>query len=75
MKYLVALFNDHGFVRRSTLGITLWLTWESFRWASAFAEHTDKSGIETAAVIAAVTAPVSLLQASVFKTYIEGRKS
>ena len=65
--------DGRGVIRRIVLFVTLWLTWESYRWAAMFAESTDKSGVEVAAIIAAVTAPVTLLQASAFKAYIEGR--
>lgn len=61
-------------IRRSlVLFITLYLTWECYRWASEFAVGSDRTGIDIAAIIAAVTAPISLLQASVFKAYLESK--
>lgn len=65
--------DKRGVVRRVVLFATLLLTYESYRWAAEFADHTDKAGVEVAAIIAAVTAPVTLLQTAVFKAYIESR--
>lgn len=60
-------------VRSGTLYITVWLTWESFKWAAGFANSTDKAGVEVAAIIAAVTAPISMLQGYVFNVYSKSR--
>ena len=44
------------------------------RWAFTFAEaHMDKSGIELAAVMLAVTGPYTALQAAVIKWYFNAR--
>lgn len=61
-------------VRSGVLYVTVWMTWEAFKWAGIFATTTDKTGIEVAAIIAAVTAPISVLQGYVFKVYADGRK-
>ncbi len=43
-------------------------------WAMEYAgAHADKSGVETAAVIAAVSAPYMALQAAAIKFYFEAR--
>lgn len=43
-------------------------------WAMAFAAlHPEKTGIEVAAIIAAVTAPYMALQAAAIKFYFEAR--
>lgn len=64
-------------VRRSAvLFVTLWMTWRAFTWAAAYASAMSASNenmIAAAAMIAAVTAPISMLQASVFKAYIESK--
>lgn len=60
-------------VRSATLYVTLWMTWRAFLWASEYAFASKLDGIGTAAVIAAVTAPISALQAFVFKVYAESR--
>jgi hypothetical protein len=66
-------------VRRSVvLFVTLWMTWRAFTWAAEYASalvalgSTD-SWVAAAAMIAAVTAPISMLQAAVFKAYIESK--
>lgn len=68
-------------IRRSVvLFVTLWMTWRAFTWAAEYASalvalgSTD-SWVAAAAMIAAVTAPISMLQASVFKAYIEAKSS
>lgn len=67
--------DNRSVVRRIVLFITLWMTWVAFNWAGIYAlAMADKSGLEAAAIIAAVTAPISVLQGYVFKIYAEGRK-
>lgn len=60
-------------VRSFVLYITVWMTWEAFTWAAIFATTTEKTGSDVALIIAAVTAPISVLQAFVFKVYSESR--
>lgn len=59
-------------LRRTTvLFVTLWMTYRAFEWAAHYAmAGMQTNGLEAAAIIAAVTAPVSVLQAAVFKAYI-----
>ena len=65
--------DSRSVIRRIVLFVTLWMTWAAFAWAAGFAETTLKSGIEVAAIIGAVTAPIAALQAFIFKIYAEGR--
>ena len=60
-------------VRSFVLYITVWMTWEAFYWAAIFATTTEKTGADVALIIAAVTAPISVLQGFVFKVYSESR--
>lgn len=66
-------------IRRSiVLFVTLWMTWEAFAWAKQYASALiavggNDSWVAAAAMIAAVTAPISVLQAAVFKSYIESK--
>lgn len=60
-------------VRALTLYITLWMTWKAFAWAAAFAHTTTMDGLQAAAIIAAVTAPISALQGFIFKFYMESK--
>lgn len=63
-------------IRRSAvLFMTLWMTWRSFTWAAQYASMVslaagNDAALAAAAMIAAVTAPISVLQAAVFKAYI-----
>ena len=61
-------------VRSFVLYVTVWMTWEAFYWAATFATTTTKEGSDVALIIAAVTAPISVLQGFIFKIYSESRK-
>lgn len=65
-------------VHTVTLCITLWMTFEAYAWAGKFAYYSsDKSinSLEIAAIIAAVTAPITYLQKAVFEIYSTHRKN
>jgi hypothetical protein len=65
---------DKGQVARTVmLYTTLYMTYDSYRWAVAFVASSPRPGIELAAIIGAVLAAVSGLQGYVFKAYIDGR--
>lgn len=62
-------------VRSFILYITVWMTWRAFEWAADYSgSHSGTSGSDVALIIAAVTAPISVLQGFVFKVYSESRK-
>lgn len=65
--------DDRGVVRRGVLGVTLYLTWHSYHWASAFAVDSSRSGADIAMIIAAVLAPITVLQGHAFRAYIDSR--
>jgi hypothetical protein len=65
--------DTRAIVRRAVLFTTLWMTWAAFAWAAGFAESTERTGIEVAAIIAAVTAPIAALQGFIFSVYSAGR--
>lgn len=52
----------------------MWLTWEVSQWAFAYATIATGSGIEVAAIIAAVTAPVCALQGFLFSKYMGAKE-
>ena len=66
-------------IRRSVvLFVTLWMTWEAFAWAKQYASALIAVGgndawVAAAAMIAAVTAPITALQVAVFKAYIDSK--
>lgn len=72
----LAWFERKNFisVHAITLYVTVWMSWEAFEKMSAYALASKLDGIGTAAVIAAVTAPITALQVFVFRTYSESRK-
>jgi hypothetical protein len=62
-----------GLRRTAVLALSIWLAYDSYQWAAQFATWTDRTGIEVAAIIGAVTTPVSWIVIAVFKTYTEGK--
>lgn len=72
------LLWGHGFwnwldnrmiVRRLLLIGTVYLVWDSYAWCKSFAEHTERDGLQIAAIIAAVTGPVTILLKFVLDNY------
>lgn len=66
--------DSRHIVRRIAFFVTLWMTWQSFAWAAVFAETTARTGMDVAAIITAVTAPIAALQGYIFSAYNQGRK-
>ena len=63
-----------GIRRTIVLFVTLWMTWRAFEWAAHYAvSGMETNGLEAAAIIAAVTAPISYLQKTVFEAYISAK--
>ncbi len=64
--------HDKGrFGKKSLLYSTLALTFWSTRWSFEYTiSQSGKDGLQTAAVIAAVLAPICAMQAAVFKFYL-----
>lgn len=62
-----------GVRRTVVLFLSIWLTYDSYQWAAQFATWTERTGIEVAAIVGAVTTPVSWIVIAVFKTYAEGK--
>ena len=65
-----------GVRRTAVLGVTLWMTWRSFKWAAEFAHTVPvEAMLGGAALIAAVLAPIAYLQQAVFTAYIKSKES
>ncbi len=73
----LAAWDEKLAIRRSVvLFITLWMTWRAFEWSARYVESVgaDNSAmLAAAAMVAAVTAPITYLQAAVFRAYIESK--
>lgn len=70
--------DNRSIISRIVLGVTVWMSWRAFLWASVFSDmvmHLPKgaTGFDAATMIAAVTAPIAVLQGYVFKVYADGR--
>lgn len=67
--------DNRSVVRRLVLFFTLYMTWYGTHMAWQFAKVSTFDGVGTAAVIAAVLAPIAALQGFAFNTYASGRNS
>lgn len=72
--YLWDFINSQMIVRRLLLAMTLYLTWDSYVWCKQFAQLSKWDALGTAAVIAAVATPATLLLKWVLENYSENRK-
>jgi hypothetical protein len=73
----ILLWEDKLAIRRSVvLFVTLWMTWRAFEWAATYAvtQSAQIQGIAAAAIIAAVTAPITALQGWIFKLYNDSKQ-
>lgn len=60
-------------VRLIVVSVAIWMTWLVSDWAMWFAVGNGRPGVEIAAIIAAVTGPVTIFGGYVFKAYLESR--
>ena len=65
--------DKYGIVRRTVLVIAIWMTWNVSVWAMSYVMTSSRPGLDLAAIIAAVTAPVTMFATYVFKAYLESR--
>lgn len=74
MNWLDLLLNKYRLVRIAVIAMAIWMTWEVSAWAMWFAVGNARPGLEIAAILAAVQAPVTLFAGTVFRAYIDSRK-
>lgn len=74
MKWLDLALNKYRAVRLAVLAMAIYLTWVVSEWSMWFATGNGRNGIEIAAILAAVQAPIVLFAGTVFRAYIESRK-
>lgn len=66
--------DNRMIVRRVLLLLTMYLVWDSYAWCKQFAVSTTRDGLQIAAIIAAVTGPVTVLLKFVLDNYTDARK-
>lgn len=71
---LLDFIDNRVVVRRFVLTFTLYMTWLATHQAWLFAKVSTFDGLGTAAVIAAILAPVAALQGFAFSAYTDTRK-
>lgn len=70
--------DQRGVIRRVVLGISIYMLWVQANWANEYALTAlahGKSDASIAAIIAAISAPATLLVGYVFKTYADSRSA
>lgn len=65
--------DKRGVIRRAVLIVAIVQTWLVTEWGMRFAETSTRSGMDFAALIGAVTAPVTAFAGFVFKWYLDSR--
>jgi len=61
--------DNRAIIRRVAFFLVMWMLFETLQWTLNFATTSPRSGGEVAAIIAAVWAPLTALQAAVFALY------
>jgi len=61
-------------MRRFAFVLVLAMTWRALDWTMSFAATSTRPGMDVAAIIAAVWAPLSTLQGAIFHLYNNGRR-
>jgi hypothetical protein len=59
--------------RTLVLVIAIWMTWAVSEWAMWFATGNTRNGVEIAAIIAAVTAPIAAFGGYIFKAFVDSK--
>lgn len=75
IRTLLDLIRDHVIVRRLVLFTAIVMCWRVSVWGMQFAVQSDRPGLDIAAIVGAVTAPITLFAGAVFRAYVEGRKA
>ena len=73
MDALEGFLHRHKVLRRGTLLLALVMTWEVTRWSMWFASGNMRNGMEIAAILAAVQAPITLFAGQIFKSFVESK--
>ncbi len=64
------LLDKYKIIHRLMLLFACAMTAKAYTWGAWFATGNARDGVEIAAIIAAVTAPVTLLATSVYSNYV-----
>ena len=70
---LLDFIDKRRVVRRIAFFFILWVTAYTTQWTLDFASNSTRQGMEVAAIIGAVWAPLAALQAAIFAFYDKGR--
>lgn len=73
---LIAWSDGRNFVsvRSFTLAASVYLLYEVSRWATEFADMSDRTGAEIALIVTAATGPATLLAGYAFKLYVASKQ-
>ena len=73
VKAFLDFLDNRAIFRRAAFVVNVWMAWAAFEWAKIFASTTTRDGLQIAAIIGAVTAPISALCGYMFKVYTDDR--
>lgn len=73
--HLLDFIDNRHVIRRAMILIVLWQLVDVYLFAKVIAVRPEMSGVELAAIIAALTTPPTALMGFLFKTYGDGRNS
>lgn len=68
--------DGRGVIRRAVLGVSMWMLWVQGTWAYEYARAAltlGKADVGIAAIMAAISAPATMLVGYVFKLYLDSR--
>lgn len=65
--------DEYQVVRRLVLATAIWMTWAVSEWSMWFATGNSRNGMEIAAMLTAIQAPVVLFAGTVFKAYVDSK--
>ena len=65
--------HHHKILRRGTLALALWMTWQVSAWSMWFAVENSRNGVEIAAILAAIQAPITLCTSMIFKAFVDSK--
>lgn len=75
LSVIMDFIDTHAIVRRIAFFVMLWITVKTSFWTLDFAWNSGRPGMDVAAILAAIWAPLSALQGAMFKFYDSGRNA
>lgn len=75
MNLIEEFISRHKLIRRGTVVVALVMTWRVTVWSMWFAADNARNGMEIAAILAAIQAPITLFTSMVFKSFVDSKEA